>query len=91
MNTRQSRIEREISRCLWALSLICAGWPAQAGDLRAGAARISRESRIPSDAILMAATHTHAATSPGPVKPEFEARWQPWSARLEDPVAEEVR
>jgi predicted neutral ceramidase superfamily lipid hydrolase len=55
------------------------------------AARISRESGIPPDAILMAATHTHAAPSPGAVKPEFEARWKPWRAALEDRLAEAVR
>ncbi len=53
--------------------------------------RIWRETGIAPEALLIAATHTHGAPAPGPVKPEFEARWKPWREMLEQRVADAVR
>jgi neutral ceramidase len=56
------------------------------------APRLSRETGIPRDSILMAATHTHSApTVVGPIGSEFLERWKPWRARLEDNIVEAVR
>ena len=54
--------------------------------------RITRETGIPRESILMAGTHTHGATTVvGPIAPQFMERWKPWRAHLDDSVVQAVR
>ncbi len=53
--------------------------------------RLTRETGIPRELILLTATHTHGGPSLGPVKEPFAARWKPWMATLEDHISEAVR
>lgn len=55
-------------------------------------ARLTKETGLSRESILMVATHTHGApVVVGPIREEFKKRWTEWRAQLEDRVVEAVR
>ncbi len=55
----------------------------------AASERIARETGVPREHILLAATHTHGGPSlTAPRNPEFAARWQVWIESFENRVVE---